>query len=161
MEQLTLFAPPFKYIIDTSSLLSQKPDQPHRRVVYRSLWERVEEYIKERLVVTCSEIFEEIKEDSIKEWLKGNDCVVLPIDDVVQRNVRRIVSEHPKIIEFTGGYGTSSGDVFLIATAMKYKLTVITEESPNKENKIPKVCNVYGLEAINLTTLADREGWIF
>ena len=161
MEQLTLFSPPFKYIIDTSSLLSQKPDQPHRKIVYRSLWDRVEQYMEDRLIVTCSEIFDEIKDKPIRDWLKDKECIILPIDDFIQRNVIRIVTEYPKMIEFTGGSGSSSGDVFLIATAMKYGLIIITEENPKKENKIPKVCKTYGLEAINLTDLSNREGWVF
>ena len=36
MEQLTLFATPYKYIMDTSSILSQKPGEPHTRLVYKS-----------------------------------------------------------------------------------------------------------------------------
>ena len=65
------------------------------------------------------------------------------------------------MIEFTGKSGTSSGDAFLIATAMKYDLTVITEENPDKENKIPKVCKAYGIKALNITELCEQENWIF
>ena len=41
MEQLTLFATQYKYIMDTSSILSQKPGEPHTRLVYKSQWEDV------------------------------------------------------------------------------------------------------------------------
>ena len=34
MEQMTVFAPPYKYLIDSSSIFSQKPDEPHRRHIY-------------------------------------------------------------------------------------------------------------------------------
>ena len=71
------------------------------------------------------------------------------------------MTDNPKMIEFTGKSGTSSGDAFLIATAMKYKLTVITEENPDKQNKIPQICKRYGIEAIDITKLCEREGWTF
>ena len=85
----------------------------------------------------------------------------MPIDDEIQRNVRRIVTEYPKMINFTGGKGSSSGDAFLIATAMKYQLIVISEESKEKQNKIPQICDYYGIRSFNLTELCMEEGWAF
>lgn len=35
MDQTTLFELPYKYIMDTSSILSQKPGEPHNWLVYR------------------------------------------------------------------------------------------------------------------------------
>lgn len=65
MEQMTLFDSerPYKYIMDTSSILSQKPGETHTRLVYKSQWERIEEYMRSNSIVTCSEIFEEIKNE--------------------------------------------------------------------------------------------------
>ena len=80
---------------------------------------------------------------------------------VIWLNVRRIVTDNPKMIEFTGKSGTSSGDAFLVATAMKYGLAVITEENPDKPTKIPQICKKYGLQAMNITKLCEVEGWKF
>ena len=41
MEQLMLFDFPYKYIIDTSSLLTQKENESHSRIVYKSLWKKI------------------------------------------------------------------------------------------------------------------------
>jgi len=158
---MTLFLPPYKYIIDTSSILSQKPTEPHRRTVYKRLWENIERKIRDHIIVTCSEVAEEIRDADIRQWLTKNNCEVLEIDDAIQLNVRKIVTENPKMIEFTGGSGTSSGDAFLIATAMKYNLAVITEENPDKQTKIPQICKRYGIKSMNITELCDSEGWEF
>lgn len=48
MEQLTLFPPPYKYIIDASSLFAQKPTDTFPRLVHKSLWEAIEKNIKEK-----------------------------------------------------------------------------------------------------------------
>lgn len=59
---------------------------------------------------------------------------ILPIDDEVQDNAKKVVTSNPQLIVFK--QIKSSGDAFLIATAMKYGLTVITEESKKGEKKI-------------------------
>lgn len=162
MEQITLFEPPYKYIIDSSSILAQKPNDSFPRQVHRSMWRMIERYIEEKLIVTCSEIEEEVqKDDVVGNWLGTTQCDILPIDDSVQRNVRRIVTEHPKMISFSGGKGSSSGDAFLIATAMKYRLIIITQENKDKPNKIPQICKEYGIQTVNLTELCICEKWVF
>lgn len=163
MEQLTLFSPPYKYLIDSSSIFAQKPSDTFPRQTHRSLWASVEKYITEQLIVTCSEIEEEVENDSyVGTWLKTKQCVIIPIDNDVQRNVRKIVTEHPKMIDFSsGGKGSSSGDAFLIATAMKYNLTIITEENQDKQNKIPYICRSYGICTVNINGLCAAEGWAF
>lgn len=109
-----------------------------------------------------SEIDEEVKKDDVVgKWLGSKRCMILPIDDEVQRNVSRIVTEHPKMISFSGRKGSSSGDAFLIATAMKYNLTIITEENKDKQNKIPNICKCYGIPTVSITELCVAEGWVF
>ena len=61
MEQLTIFAPPYKYLIDSSSILAQKPTDILPRQVHRSLWEMIDKSISEHSIVTCSEIEEKVK----------------------------------------------------------------------------------------------------
>lgn len=60
MEQMTLFPLPYKYIIDASSIFSQKPDEPNRRRVFKGLWQKIDNYIEEQIIVTCSEIESEM-----------------------------------------------------------------------------------------------------
>lgn len=158
MGQLMLIG---KYIIDTSSILTQKPNEIHRRKVHKSLWDNIDKYISDGIIVTCSEVEDEIKDDDLKKWLHILQCTILPIDDEIQENVIKIVNEHPKMIEFTGGTGSSSGDAFVIATAMKYSLIVITEENKNKKNKIPEICRSYGIDVMNITELCEKEEWVF
>ena len=161
MEQLSFFPIPYKYIIDTSAILSQKPDEQHRRTVHKSQWEKIDKLIKSQEIVMCSEIFDEVKDEDIKKLLLALNCKVLEVDDDIQRNVRRIVAECPKLISFTDKSGASSGDAFLIATAMKYNLVIITEENKQSEKKIPQVCKKFNVESINILELCERENWVF
>ena len=61
------------------------------------------------------------------------------------------------MVDFKGN--KSSGDAFLIATAMKYGLVVISEENKDKPNKIPKVCEQMGVKCIDILGLCKEEEW--
>lgn len=159
MEQMRLLAPPYKYIIDTSSILTQKENGAHRRRVYKSQWKQIDQYISDEIIVTCSEIADEIRDEEIVQWMKKLNCVILLVDEEIQQYVKRIVNEHPKMLDFSDC--KSSGDAFLIATAMKYGLTVITEENPKKKDRIPQICDSYGIKSLNITELCDMENWEF
>ena len=66
--QMTLIPPPYRYIIDTCSILSQKPDEPHRRSVYSTLWKNIDALIKSKDIVICSEIKDEVEDDELTTW---------------------------------------------------------------------------------------------
>ena len=65
MEQMTLFTPPYKYLIDSSSILAQKPSDAFPRLVHKSMWAMIEKSIRDQIIVTCSEIEEEVKNGDI------------------------------------------------------------------------------------------------
>lgn len=159
MEQQTLLPPPYRYIIDTCSILSQKSDEPHRRNVYTTLWERIDELVIRQVIVTCSEIKDEVEEEPMQQWLAQHQCAVLDIDDNIQQFVAKVVTEHPELIDFKND--KSSADAFLIATAMEYHLAVVTEENKDSPKKIPHICRAYGIPCYNITELAQQEGWCF
>lgn len=85
--------------------------------------------------------------------------IILPIDDEVQENVKKVVTSNPQLIDFK--QIKSSGDAFLIATAMKYGLTIITEESKKGKKKIPYVCQKLNVPCVDILGLCEKEKWQF
>ena len=158
MDQLNWFSEmlPYRYIIDASSIFAQQQGEPHERRVHCSLWEYIEGLIQAQVIVTCSEIFEEIKDAKLQKWLVDNHCFVIGIDETVQDNVAQVLAKHPRLIDFKNG--TSSGDAFLIATAMKHNLTIITEESTKSDKRIPHVAASMGIHTVNINGLCSEEG---
>ena len=108
-------------------------------------------------IVICSDIKEEVEDDALQPWIR--QCTILEVDSVVQQYVTKVVNEHPDLLSFTNM--KSSGDAFLIATAMKYRIAVITEESKTSPKRIPKICEAYNISCYNVTELAEKEGWSF
>ena len=148
-----------KYIIDTSAILSQKDDEPHRRSINKTLWNYIDNLIGQGRIVTCSEIIEEVNDADLRTWFLNLHGEILPIDDDVQENVKTVVTTNPQLVDFK--QIKSSGDAFLIATAMKYGLTVITEENKRGEKKIPFVCRMLNVPCVDILALCEQEGWIF
>lgn len=159
MGQLMLIG---EYIIDTSSILSQKSDEKYRRKIFQTGWDYIDSCIANGRIVTCSEIVDEIRDNDIKKWLEDKECIVIDIDEEIQKYVREIVTANPKMIEFTkNGNNSSSGDAFLIATAISYNLAIITEENRDKLYKIPKISEKYGVKTYGLIDFWDRENISF
>ena len=148
-----------KYIIDTSAMLSQKSDEQYRRNVYRTLWDTIDEMVQDQEIVTCSETAAEVQDKDIREWMTQNGMQIIPIDYEVQDNVRDIVTEVNKdLVDFKAN--KSSGDVFLIATAKKYDLVVITEEAANSPKKIPFTCQKMGIKCMSLLGFMEENGML-
>lgn len=159
MGQLMIIA---KYIIDTCSILNQKSGERYKRSLYKTGWEYIDNCIIQGKIVTCSEIAGEIKDKELQKWLYSKQCTILGIDNEIQENVKMIVTENPKMIEFTkSGNSSSSGDAFLIATAISYNLSVITEENKDKQFKIPQICRRYGVQTYSLVDFWEKEGLVF
>jgi len=150
---------PYRYIIDTSAILSQKPNEKHRRTRFISLWENIDELIEQQIIVLSTEIMEEVDDKDIRDSLKKQNCKIIEVDEEIQDNVAKVVTKRPGLIDFK--QNKSSGDAFLIATAIKYGLIVITEENPDKQFKIPKVCKFLNVECINILGLCELEDWEF
>lgn len=159
MGQLMLIA---EYVIDTCSILSQKSGELYKRNLYKTGWEYIDDCIMKGRIVTCSEIAEEIKDIELQEWLHSKQCSILEIDNEIQENVIMIVTDNPKMIEFTkNGNGSSSGDAFLIATAIAHNLSIITEEKKDKKWKIPQICKTYGVQTYSISDFWEKEGLVF
>jgi hypothetical protein len=124
----------YKYIIDASSAFTQKNNGKQTKIVFPSLWEKIEILIHKKYIVTCSEIENEIvKDNEIKGWLKEHNCYVIPVYNIIQNKVKHIVNTYPKLLDFSRN--KSSGDAFLIATAGLFGLTIITEENKTSPKK--------------------------
>lgn len=149
----------FQYIIDASSIISQKPSEQHDRRIYRSIWDNIERLIGEGVIFTSSEIESEVQDDSLIAWINSNKLIVVPLEDDIQLFVKDILKKNPKLVDIKNM--KSSGDAFLIATALKYGATVISEENKKKLYGIPAVCKNMGIQCYNINELCEHEGWVF
>lgn len=165
IRQESLVRSQYKYIIDACSIISQNPRGSYPRDVHVGLWKEIEALVDRRQIVTCRQIVREVsfgkRGDLAKKWIDDSKIEILVEDEFVQNRVVEVVNGSPGLLHFKTTRKTSSGDAFLIATAMDYGLTIITEEKPTSPIKIPQVARRFGVDSISISELAQKEGWTF
>ena len=161
IHQMSLFdeEKPYRYIIDTCSILAQKDGDTHPRSIYQTLWKDIDDLIENKIIVLSREILEEVDDKDIKNSLLKMEPTIIDIDEEIQSNVKQVLRTSPDLIDFAKV--KSSGDAFLIATAMAYGLTVITEEKTDSPKKIPKVCEKLGIKCVNIFGLCRLQNWTY
>lgn len=146
------------YVIDASSLIDASKNYTIGKKSFESVWNTLEELIKENKLKSSSEIKDEVLDEDLQTWLKRFDNFYIPISDSIQFIVIEILKRHPGLIKMRSS-SNSNADPFLIATAMEFKkydnVKVITSEKPSGE-RIPIVCSHYGIESISLSKFINE-----
>lgn len=149
MSQISLFKDMPKYIMDTCSFSELK--YRYSEDVFEGIWRHILNEIEKGTIMSCEEVYEELKNQD-DEFLKKIDnyrYMFIDINDEIQSEIINILREHENILDLKKK--KSGADPFVIATAKVYKCTVVTEESrtnSEKREKIPNVCDAYGIKCI-------------
>ena len=144
-----------KYIIDSSSLINLKDRYPSD--VFTGAWIKMEELLNKKVVASTIEVFHEIssQEDDVAELAKKYKENFLPIDIDVQAKVKEILTKHAALIDLNKR--RFDADVFVIATAIVCRATVVTDELKGTI-KIPDVCEKMQVPCIGLLAMLRSEG---
>ena len=149
MKQISLFSDMPKYIIDTCSFSELK--YRYSEDVFEGIWKQVLDEIEKGTIMSCEEVYEELKKqnDEFFERFSRYKYMFIDINDEIQEELIIILKEHENILDLKKK--KSGADPFVIATAKVYNCTVVTEEkrsNSTKIEKIPDVCNAYGIKCI-------------
>jgi len=151
-----------KYAIDSCSLIRLKEVYPVD--LFSPIWGKISELADSGRLISCEEIFDELESmqgdgDEVLDWASAHRSIFYPLDENVQRKATEILAIHPHLLDLKKG--KSSGDPFLIATAMIYECIVVSDENPSggpRKVKIPDVCNYHSLKCIRLLDMLRAEG---
>lgn len=139
-----------RYAIDTCSLINLWKTYPKDINVFNPIWDNFEVLVDNENVISSTEIFDELKDDDIKIWAKKNHQVFVKPDKEIQGNVTSILIKHPNLINVSDtNKSSSSGDPFLVATAMSKNCIVVSDESTRSPKKIPAICESLNIRCIN------------
>ena len=151
------------YSIDTSALVDGM-NRYYRPIVFRSLWERIDQLIEDGRAIATEEVRVEIerKEDRLAEWCKQHDKMFVAIDEAIQPVVTEILTAHRALVKELAN--RSTGDPFVIALAKVKGAIVLTGERPSQslgKPRIPDVCDAMGIRWMSLMDMMEAEGWSF
>lgn len=139
------------YAIDASSLIEAAKNYNLKLSVFKPIWDKLAEMFEEGTLISSIEIFEELKDDDLVEWIKPYKKCFINLTQSIQQNVTEVLRENSRLINLkTNKKSISNGDPFLIATAIEHHAIVVTNESMKSEIKIPAICKKFDLESMNL-----------
>ena len=148
-----------RYVIDACSLMRANKNNNLNKAIYSEVWKTLSELFNKGVLLSSSEIFDEIKDPDLQNWLTPYKKKFIPLTRDIQSKTREILETYPNLITIRS-IKNSNGDPFLIATALIYKATVVTEEKivdvTCKKCKIPNVCKHYNIEYITFNEFIDR-----
>jgi len=155
------------YVIDTSGLILLDFIFKKNNPVFEAIWEEIEELITQDRFKTIDFVEVEInsyegKEDFLKKWIENwKKVLVESVDSQILNTAIPIINE-----EYDTGFfdakklavGKEEADPYLIAYCKVHNYTLITNENPNKPNKIPAVSKKNGVRCIDIFKfLNERE----
>ncbi len=148
------------FLLDTNILIqSYRRDYPFD--IAPGFWEYLVKLGNEGLIAFPDEVIKEILgyKDDLSTWLKGNETSLLTYlcsEEVVQVKYNIIINSvqtNNVYFQTAKAQFASGADSWLIAVAMAYGLTIVTQEvyEPNcrKRVKIPNECKRHGMKFID------------
>lgn len=146
------------YVIDSSCLIDASKSYTIGKKSFESVWNTIDTLIQEKKLISSSEIKDEILDEDLLQWLKKYDNFYIPLTEAIQLSVITILKKYPSLIKLRSS-GNSNADPFLIATALEFSkydiVKVVSNEKPSGD-RIPVVCNHYGIECISLSKFINE-----
>jgi hypothetical protein len=108
------------------------------------------------------EVYAELKrkDDSVYQWVKGREAIVVPIDEQIQEYLVEIMKKYPRLVDTKRN--RSGCDPWVIALAKARNLSVVTAEKVSGsliKPKIPDACKDMGLPCIEVIEFFRQQGW--
>ena len=114
------------YIIDACALIDASKNYPLSKKTFQSIWDKIAEMFEEGTLMSSAEIFDEVKDKDISDWLKSYKSSFVPIDESIQKTTKEILEKFPNMIICLDGELGSGKTVFTkgIANALGIKETI-------------------------------------
>lgn len=140
------------YIIDTCSLISASKYYTIGKKSFEHIWNKFDELIESGLLLSTSEVKEEVKDKDLSDWIDKHKRFYIPLNKEIQEKVKIILSDFPLLIKIRST-SNSNADPFIVATAIEYNAIVITDEiksGSSADPHIPNACEKYKIKYMKL-----------
>lgn len=153
------------YVFDSNTLINLF--QHYYRNRFPSLWDRFDEAVTIRNIVSVREVLNEISQrnDRLSHWAGNHrDFFQTPTTEELAVVAEIFAVPHFQTLVRTQErlQGKPVADPFVIAKARLLEGCVVTEEA-NRPNaaKIPNVCSHFNVMCLNLEGFMEQENWTF
>jgi len=156
-KELELF-PKTMYCIDTSSLINLKL---YRRDVFPTIWNKLEDMIKDGELISPLEVYGETQryymKDEIYYWCTKNKKMFKDIDEFQGRKLKDIEEQYDKKYWENEMNKPKWADPWVIALSICEEAIIVADEK-NKPNRIPYISATFGKEYLTLLDFFKKIG---
>lgn len=155
------------FVFDNSSISRLKHFFP---VVFKSVWVDLDRLVSQGELISTREVWNEVQNGSPDEhlisWLNDRKNLIFKTPTQHEMDFVSKIFQVKQFRELVGKNqilrGMPVADPFLIACAMHYHGTVVTEERfKDKAAKIPNVCDYYDIPYMSLEDFMIHLKWRF
>jgi hypothetical protein len=150
------------YSIDSSALIHGWR-RAYRPKNFGFVWDRLSDLVTEGRLRASIEVYSELekKDDELFKWCKDRkQAMFVEIDDEMQKHLKRIMTNHPRLVDTVKGRSGADPFVIALAATTNPAMVVVTEEYAGK-TRIPDVCAAETIQCATLADMIEREDWKF
>jgi len=161
------------FCFDTSAFVRLHRFYP--KAVIPDIWVELDRLFKAGKIISHEYVFDEIlpdpkKADDLGKWIEKKEKSFRPITQFQLDTVGDVLAKFPKLIDPNNE--KNQADPWLIAMMREYKeqedsglfpdqtnYFLVTEESTQKDNRIPAACKKYGINHLTLFEFFGKMKW--
>lgn len=146
------------YVLDSSSIIAGHTEL-YRADTFPDIWVNQQNLILQNRIFIPGQVRDEVNEriDDASAWLSETAKQGFSPTPTQQNSVNaRWASLAPNYPNMAAG-----ADLWVIAWALELDAFAVSQEAPNRRNRIPTVITENGGNAINLSGLIYNENWQF
>ncbi len=158
------------HAFDASSLIHAWDNYPLKQ--FPPIWQWMARRIQEEKFIMPIKAFEEVEHISpdCGKWLKDQSVVKIPMSNAISQEALTIKRMLGIVGDAYHPNGVDENDLFIIATAKKVKLPLVSDEGKQQslpktmsKYKIPAVCDMKGVDVkcIRFIELIKSSGEVF
>lgn len=137
------------YVFDTSAFITWW-NEIYPIQSFPDIEKLIEQGINQKSIKLVMEVTKELslQDDDLYKWIKERNRFFIKDQDNQQDRIAEISNRWPKLVKSNKRY---NADPVIIAFAETNAWTVVTQESPKKQNNIVSCCRDIGVICISLT----------
>lgn len=150
------------YSFDTSAFINGQRDL-FLPTTFAPIWSAIASMIEAQQVLAVDEVKREIgrKDDDVAKWVLAQQRLFVPLDHDIQKATKEVLAACPRLMAQHGA-NRNSADPFVVGLALARGGTVVTQETPAKSSRTPRIpdaCAVAGVPWMTLPQFVDSQGW--
>ena len=150
------------FSFDTSAFINGRRDI-FKPPMFEPIWDEIGHMIARGQVLAVDEVRRELgrKDDEVLAWARTKRGLFVPLEHDIQEATKEVLRECPRLMAQHGA-NRNSADPFVVGLALARGGTVVTQETPGRSDRkprIPDACAAVGVDCRTLPDFVADQDW--